>query len=56
MSQDVCDNEICALTQLLQIQKNQLIDLLETLERYSNVLPVSGFNFRNKRIFLLRLV
>ena len=30
---DDCDNEICASTQFLQIQKNQLIDLQESLER-----------------------
>ena len=41
---DDCDNETCASTQLLQIQKNQLIDLQESLERYCNVLPVFGFN------------
>ena len=40
MSQD----EICASTQFLQIQKNQLIDLQECLERHCNVLPVFGFN------------
>ena len=44
MSQDDCDNEICASTQYLQIQKNQLIDLQVSLERYCNVLPVFGFN------------
>ena len=33
MSQDECDNEICAATQFLQIQKNKLIDLQESLER-----------------------
>ena len=44
MSQDDCDSEICASTQFLQKQKNQLIDLQETLERYCNVLPVFGFN------------
>ena len=44
MSQDDCDNEICASTPLLQIQKNQLIDLQESLEHYCNVLPVFGFN------------
>ena len=33
MSQDDCDNEICASTQFLQMQKNQLIDLQESLER-----------------------
>ena len=44
MSQDDCDNEISALTQLLQIQKNQSNDLQESLKRYCNVLPVFGFN------------
>ena len=44
MSQDDCDNDICASIQFLQIQKNQLIDLQESLERYCNVLPVFGFN------------
>ena len=44
MSQDDCDNGICASTQFLKIQKNQLIGLQETLERYCNVLPVFGFN------------
>ena len=32
------------LTQLLQMQKNQLIELQEHLERYCNVLPVFRFN------------
>ena len=44
MSQDGSDNEICASTQFIQIQKNQLIDLQESLERYCNVLSVFGFN------------
>ena len=41
---DDCDNETCASTQFLQIQKNQLIYLHESLEHYCNVLPVFGFN------------
>ena len=41
---DDCDNKNCASIQFLQIQKNQLIDLQESLERYCNVLPVFGFN------------
>ena len=41
---DDCDNETCASYQFLQIQKNQLIDFQESLERYCNVLPVFGFN------------
>ena len=31
-------------TQFLRIQKNQLIDLKQHLERYMNTLPVFGFN------------
>ena len=41
---DDCDDETCTSTQFLQIQKKQLIDLQEHLERYCNVLPVFGFN------------
>ena len=41
---DDCDNETCTSTQFFQIQKKQLIDLQEHLERYCNVLPVFGFN------------
>ena len=44
MSQHDFDNEICASTQFLQIRKNQLIDLQESLERYCKILPVFGFN------------
>ena len=44
MSQDDCDNEVCASTQFLQIQKSQLFDLQEYLKRYCNFLPVFGFN------------
>ena len=43
-SQDDYDNEICASTQFLQIEKNQLTDLQESLERYCNILPVFGSN------------
>ena len=31
-------------TQLLRMQKNQLIDLKQNLESYVNLLPVFGFN------------
>ena len=41
---DDCDNETCTSTQLLQIQKKQIIDLQEHLENYCNVLPIFGFN------------
>ena len=44
MSQDDCDKKNCASTQFLQLKKNQLIDLQESLERNCNVLPVFGFN------------
>ena len=40
--QDV-NEEKDASTQFLQMQKNQLIELQEHLERYCNVLPVFGF-------------
>ena len=43
-SQDDCDNENCASTLFLKIQKNQLIDLQESLERYCKILTVFGFN------------
>ena len=41
---DDCDNETCTSTQFLQIQKKQLFDLQEHLERYCKVLPIFGFN------------
>ena len=41
---DDYDNEICASNLFLQIQKNQLIDLQESLELYCNVLPAFDFN------------
>ena len=41
---DDCDNETCTSTKFLQIQKKQLTDLQEHLERYCNILPVFGFN------------
>ena len=44
VSQDDCDNEICASIQFQQIQKNQLLILQESLERYCNISPVFGFN------------
>ena len=43
MNQDDCDNEICASSQFLQIQKHPLFDLQESLERDCNVLLVFGF-------------
>ena len=54
MRQDDCDNEICASSQFLQIQKNPLIDLQESLERYCNVLPVFGFNSAKHDLILIK--
>ena len=42
-----------ASTQFLQMQKNQLIELQEHLERYCNVLPVFGFNSAKHDIILI---
>ena len=38
------EEEIDMSTQLLQIQKNQLLKLQQHFERYVSTLPVSGFN------------
>ena len=43
-----------ASTQFLQMQKNQLIELQEHLERYCNVLPVFGFNSAKHDINLIK--
>ena len=43
-----------ASTQFLQMQKNQLIELQEHLERYRNVLPVFGFNSAKNDINLIK--
>ena len=49
------DNEVKdASTQFLQMQKNQLIELQEHLERYCNVLPVFGFNSAKYEINLIK--
>ena len=61
MSQDDCDNKICASTQFLQIQKNQFIDLQGSLERYCNFLHVFSFNsakydFNLIKSYLLRIL
>ena len=57
-AEDVCfqqdGDDSCASTQFLQLQKNQLIDLQEHLERYCNVLPVFGFNSANSDITLIK--
>ena len=44
VSLDDCNNKRCAATQFSQIQKKQITDLQELLERYCNVLSVFGFN------------
>ena len=41
-------------TQFLQMQKNQIIELQEHLERYCNVLPVFGFNSAKYDINLIK--
>ena len=41
-------------TRILQMQKNQLIDLQELFERYYNVLPVFGFNSAKYDIHLIK--
>ena len=51
---DDCDIEICASTQFLQTQKNQLIDFQESLELYCNVLPVFGFNIAKYDLNLIK--
>ena len=43
-----------ASTQFLQMQKNQLIELQEHLERYCKVLPVFGFNSAKYNINLIK--
>ena len=43
-----------ASTQFSQMQKNQLIELQEHLERYCNVLPVFGFNSAKYDINLIK--
>ena len=42
MNQDYRDTENCASTQVLRVQKYQVIDLQEHLERYCIVIPVFG--------------
>ena len=61
VSLDDYDYERCAPTQFLQMQKNQLIDLQEYLERYCKKLPVFGFNSAKtymifSQIFLLPIL
>ena len=51
---DDCKNVICASTQFLGIQKNQINDLQESLDRYCNVLPVFGFNSAKYDLHLIK--
>ena len=51
---EVDDEEKDVSTQFLQMQKNQLIELQEDLERYCNVLPVCGFNNAKYDINLIK--
>ena len=51
---DDCDNEICASTQFLQIQRNQIFDLRKSLEQFCNVSPVFGFNSANYELNLIK--
>ena len=48
-----CNEEKDASTQFLQMQKNQLIEPQEHIERYCNVLPVFGFNSAKNDINLI---
>ena len=48
------DEEKDVSTQFLQMQKNQLIELQEHLERYCNILPVFGFNSAKYDINLIK--
>ena len=48
------DEEKDSATQFLQMQKKQLIELQEHLERYCNVLPVFGFNSAKYDINLIK--
>ena len=51
---DDCENETCTSSQFLWIQKKQLIDLKEHLERYCNVLPTFGFNSEKHDLNLIK--
>ena len=54
LNEDDGENEKIASTQFLQIQKNQIIELKEYLERYCNVLPVFGFNSAKNHLMLIK--
>ena len=48
------EEETDASTHFLRIQKNQLTDLMQHLERYTNALPVFGFNSGRYDINLIK--
>ena len=52
--EDECIEETDMSTQFLRMQKNQLIDLKQDLERYVNTLPVFGFNSRRYDLNLIK--
>ena len=54
MNQDDCESKKCASAQLVQKQKNQLIDLTVFLERYRIVLIVFGFNVSKYDLNLIK--
>ena len=54
INQDDCENKKCASTQTLQMQKCQLIELQELLERYWEVLPVFSFNSAKYDLIVLK--
>ena len=51
---DECEDEKCGSTQFLQMEKNQLFDLQEHLERYCNISPVSAVNSAKHDINLVK--
>ena len=51
---DDSDKETSISAQFLQIQRKQLIDLQEHLERYCNVLQIFGFNSANYDLNLIK--
>ena len=54
MNQDECENKNCASIQFLLKQKNQSIDLHESLERFFIVLIVLGFNSAKYDLHLVK--
>ena len=49
-----CDNETCTSTHFSRIQKKQLIELQDYLERFCNVLPIFGFNSEKYDLNLIK--